>query len=146
MVELEVARQPVAFLHGDNIPPAGLLGQVLRELGERDTLVFSRFSQAPGTSARVLRDREGAPTGLGRSQDRAGAIEIMGGLFVFGPWVWDRFGHAQPQRQGEWRIDSLIDELLRADRADVLRIDDTWLHINTVEDYQRAEAELLNPQ
>ncbi|MEK6587351.1 MAG: NTP transferase domain-containing protein [Chloroflexota bacterium] len=137
---------PVAFLHADNVPPLGLVGAGLELLADHEAVLFSRRTSRPGSSARVLRDGHGQPFALAAAPgSRAqGTVEICGGLFLFGPWIWERFSYDQPPRRGELEIDSLNDELLRAGRAAVLPVEGTWLHINTSEDFHLAEETLLS--
>jgi len=136
---------PVALLHADNLPPEGLIEVGSKALAESQAVLFSRLTARPGTSARVVRDERGRPVGLtehgsGRAQVE---VEICGGLFLFGAWIWERFSYDQSQRRGEAQIDSLADELLRSGRAAVLTVDGAWFHINTAEDFQIAEEVLM---
>jgi len=136
---------PVALLHADNLPPEGLIEAGSKALAKSQEVLFSRLTDRPGTSARVVRDERGRPVGLtergsGRPQ---GEIEVCGGLFLFGTWIWERFSYDQPQRRGEAQIDSLVDELLRSGRAAVLPVEAAWYHINTPEDFRLAEDALL---
>jgi NDP-sugar pyrophosphorylase family protein len=134
----------VVFLHADNILPEPVIAQGLDALKDRDTVIFSRVTPWAGTSARLIRGTGGRPVGLARPTivDPGGEPEICGGVFFFGSWIWNRFGSGEPPREGEEEIDSLVDELIRAGRALVLPAEGTWLHINTPDDYQRAQAAL----
>jgi NDP-sugar pyrophosphorylase family protein len=137
--------RPVALLHADNLVPEGLFELGSRAFGKPQAVLFSRFTRRPGSSARIVRGEGGRPVGLaehGPASPGAEA-EICGGLFLFGPWIWERFSYDQPPRRGEARIDALIDELLRSGRASVLRVEAPWHHINTPEDFRLAEQALL---
>jgi glucose-1-phosphate thymidylyltransferase len=142
--EAEADHSRVVFLHVDNILPAHVVAQGLEALKDRDTVIFSRQTPWAGTSARLIRGTGGRPVGLARptTVDPGGDAEVCGGVFFFGPWIWNRFGSGEPPREGEAEIDSLVDELIRAGRALVLPAEGAWLHINTPEDYQRAEEAL----
>ena len=135
---------PVALLHADNLPPEGLIEVGSKALAKSQAVLFSRLTDRPGTSARLVRDERGRPVGLTEcGSGRALAeVEVCGGLFLFGAWIWDRFSYDQPQRRGEAQIDSLADELLRSGRAAVLPVEAAWFHINTPEDFQQAEEAL----
>ena len=138
-------QRPVALLHADNLPPEGLIEAGSKALTKSQALLFSRLTTRPGSSARVVRDERGRPIGLaerGSGVARA-EVEVCGGLFLFGPWIWDRFSYDQPLRRGEAQIDTLVDELLRSGRAAVLPVEAAWFHINTPEDFQLAEEALL---
>ena len=141
----EAKGSTLAFLHGDNIPPRGLIGQGAAVLQENGATFFSRRTRHPGSSAKLVRESGGRPVALTAAEPWAveAEVEIVGGLFLYGPWIWDRFGQAQPTREGESEIDTFNDELLRAGRAIVLTVDGTWLHINTPEEFQSAENVLL---
>lgn len=135
----------VAFLHGDNIPPRGLIDQGVVALDERGATFFSRRTRNPGSSAKLVRESGGRPVALTDAEPWAAEseVEIIGGLFLYGPWIWERFGGDQPAREGETEINSFNDELLRAGRANVISVEGTWLHINTPSDFQEAESVLL---
>lgn len=135
----------VAFLHGDNIPPGGLIDQGVVALDERGATFFSRRTRNPGSSAKLVRESGGRPVALTDAEPWAAEseVEIIGGLFLYGPWIWERFGGDQPAREGETEINSFNDELLRAGRANVISVEGTWLHINTPSDFQEAESVLL---
>ncbi len=135
----------VAFLHGDNIPPRGLIDQGIVALDERGATFFSRRTRNPGSSAKLVRESGGRPVALTDAEPWAAEseVEIIGGLFLYGPWIWERFGGDQPAREGETEINSFNDELLRAGRANVISVEGTWLHINTPSDFQEAESVLL---
>ncbi|MFQ5943790.1 MAG: NDP-sugar synthase [Anaerolineales bacterium] len=135
----------VAFLHGDNIPPRDLIGQGTAALHERGATFFSRRTRNPGTSAKLVRESGGRPVALTEAEPWAAEseVEIIGGLFLYGPWIWERFGSDQPAREGETEINSFNDELLRAGLANVVSVGGTWLHINTPSDFQEAESVLL---
>ena len=135
----------VAFLHGDNIPPSGLIHQGTTALEERGATFFSRRTNNPGTSAKLVRESGGRPVALTEAEPWAAEseVEIIGGLFLYGPWIWERFGGDQPAREGETEINSFNDELLRAGLANVVSVEDTWLHINTPSDFHEAESVLL---
>ena len=137
---------PVALLHADNLPPEGLIEIGSKALAKTQAVFFSRLTDRPGTSARVVRDERGRPVGLTeRGSARAGVeVEICGGLFLFGAWIWERFSYDQPQRRGEALIDSLADELLRSGRAAVLPVEAAWFHINTPEDFRLAEQAMVS--
>jgi len=136
---------PVALLHADNLPPEGLIEAGSKALAKTQAVLFSRLTDRPGSSARVVRDERGRPVGLSeRGSGRAQVeVEVCGGLFLFGAWIWERFSYDQPPRRGEAQIDSLVDELLRSGRAAVLPVEAAWHHINTPEDFQLAEEALL---
>lgn len=135
---------PLMFLHGDNIPPVGIVSQGLKSIDDHDNVVFSRITPWGGSSARLVRGTGGRPVGLTRGTDslQEGEAEVCGGLFLFGGWIWRRFGEGQSFREGEREVDSLVDELIRAGRALVLQADGAWLHINTPDDYRRAQIAL----
>ena len=134
---------PVALLHADNLPPEGLIEVGSKALSKSQAVLFSRLTDLPGTSARVVRDERGRPVGLSERGSGRGQVEVCGGLFLFGAWIWERFSYDQPQRRGEAQIDSLVDELLRSGRAAVLPVEAAWFHINTPEDFQLAEEAFL---
>ncbi|MEE9216379.1 MAG: sugar phosphate nucleotidyltransferase [Anaerolineales bacterium] len=135
----------VAFLHGDNIPPRGLIDQGVAALDERGATFFSRRTRNPGSSAKLVRESGGRPVALTDAEPWAAEseVEIIGGLFLYGPWIWERFGGDQPAREGETEINSFNDELLRAGRANVISVEGTWLHINTPSEFHEAESVLL---
>ncbi|MFQ5922281.1 MAG: sugar phosphate nucleotidyltransferase [Anaerolineales bacterium] len=135
----------VAFLHGDNIPPRGLIDQGGAALDEWGATFFSRRTRNPGTSARLVRESGGRPVALTEAEPWAAEaeVEIIGGLFLYGPWIWERFGGDQPAREGETEINSFNDELLRAGLANVVSVEGTWLHINTPSEFHEAESVLL---
>jgi len=64
-------------------------------------------------------------------------------VFLYVPWIWERFGGDQPAREGETGINSFNDDLLRAGIANVVSVKETCLHINTPSDFQEAESVLL---
>jgi len=105
---------PVALLHADNLPPEGLIEAGSKALAKIQAVLFSRLTVRPGTSARVVRDKRGRPVGLSeRGPGRAQVeVEVCGGLFLFGAWIWERFSYDQPPRRGEALIDSLAEEAL----------------------------------
>lgn len=144
VMELDRRGGPVVFLHGDNIPPDGVLGQGLQSIENQQNVLFSRVTPWGGSSARLVRGTGGRPVGLTRPADPdiEGESEVCGGMYVFGDWIWDRFGSGQPFRDGETEVDALVDELIRAGRALVLPAEGAWLHINTPEDYRRAQIAL----
>lgn len=135
---------PLMFLHGDNIPPEGIVSQGLKSIAGQDNVVFSRITPWGGSSARLVRGTGGRPVGLTKGTDslQEGEAEVCGGLFLFGDWIWSRFADGQPFREGETEVDSLVDELIRAGRALVLPAEGAWLHINTPDDYRRAQIAL----
>ena len=135
----------VVFLHGDNIPPKGLIDRGSAALQKRGATFFSRKTRNPGTSAKLVRESGGRPVALTEAEPWAAEaeVEIIGGLFIYSPWIWERFGGDQPAREGETEINSFNDELLRAGLANVVSVDGTWLHINTASDFQEAESILL---
>ena len=141
----EASGSTVAYLHGDNIPPRGLIDQGAAALNERGATFFSRRTSNPGTSAKLVRESGGRPVALTEAEPWAAEseVEIIGGLFLYGPWIWERFGGDQPAREGETEINSFNDELLRAGLANVLSVEETWLHINTPSDFHEAESVLL---
>lgn len=136
---------PVALLHADNLPPEGLIEVGNKALAKSQAVLFSRLTVRSGSSARVVRDERGRPVGLteGGAGQAQVEVEVCGGLFLFGAWIWERFSYDQPQRRGEAQIDSLADELLRSGRAAVLPVEAAWYHINTPEDFLLAEEALL---
>ncbi|MCH8339763.1 MAG: NTP transferase domain-containing protein [Chloroflexi bacterium] len=141
----EASGTNVAFLHGDNIPPSGLIDRGAAALKERGATFFSRRTRNPGSSAKLVRESGGRPIALTDAEPWAAEaeVEIVGGLFLYGPWIWERFGGDQPAREGETEINSFNDELLRAGIANVVSVKETWLHINTPSDFQEAESVLL---
>ena len=141
----EASGTNVAYLHGDNIPPHGLIDRGAAALSERGATFFSRRTRNPGTSAKLVRESGGRPVALTEAEPWAAEseVEIIGGLFLYGPWIWERFGGDHPAREGETEINSFNDELLRAGIANVVSVEDPWLHINTPSDFQEAESVLL---
>jgi bifunctional UDP-N-acetylglucosamine pyrophosphorylase/glucosamine-1-phosphate N-acetyltransferase len=141
----EASDTTVAFLHGDNIPPLGLIDKGMAALNERGATFFSRRTRNPGSSAKLVRESGGRPVALTEAEPWAAEseVEIIGGLFLYGPWIWERFGGDQPAREGETEINSFNDELLRAGLATVVSVEGTWLHINTPSDFEEAESVLL---
>ena len=135
----------VALLHGDNIPPKGLIDLGAAALDERGATFFSRRTRNPGTSAKLVRESGGRPVALTEAGPWAAEaeVEIIGGLFLYGPWIWERFGGDQPAREGETEINSFNDELLRAGLANVVSVEGTWLHVNTPSEFREAESVLL---
>ena len=81
----EIAEQAsgsiVAFLHGDNIPPRGLIVQGTRALDQRGATFFSRRTRNPGTSAKLVRESGGRPVALTDAEPWAveSEVEIIGG-------------------------------------------------------------------
>ncbi len=149
IANLGIRPGPVMFLHGDNIPPEGVVGQGLKSIKDHANVVFSRITPWGGSSARLVRGTGGRPVGLTKGTDslEESEAEVCGGLFLFGEWIWNRFGDGQPFRHGEHEVDALVDELIRAGRALVLPADGAWLHINTPDDYRRAQITLeLKPK
>jgi dTDP-glucose pyrophosphorylase len=144
-IESEASDTIVAFLHGDNIPPVGLIDRGMAALEEQGATFFSRRTRNPGSSAKLVRESGGRPVALTDAEPWAkeSEVEIIGGLFLYGPWIWERFGGDQPAREGETEINSFNDELLRAGLANVITVEETWLHINTPSDFQEAESVLL---
>ena len=141
----EATESTVAFLHGDNIPPTGLIELGMAALDQRGATFFSRRTRNPGSSAKLVRESGGRPVALTDAEPWAAEseVEIIGGLFLYGPWIWERFGGDQPAREGETEINSFNDELLRAGLANVVTVEGTWLHINTPSDFEEAESVLL---
>jgi dTDP-glucose pyrophosphorylase len=144
-VAAEASGSIVVFLHGDNIPPRGLIDRGSVALDERGATFFSRRTRNPGTSAKLVRESGGRPVALTEAEPWAAEseVEIIGGMFLYGPWIWERFSGDQPAREGETEINSFNDELLRAGLANVVSVEDTWLHINTPSDFHEAESVLL---
>lgn len=144
VMELGHRQGPMIFLHGDNIPPEGVVRQGLKSIEGQENVLFSRVTPWGGSSARLVRGTGGRPVGLTRPSDPnlEGESEVCGGMYVFGEWIWNRFADGQPFREGEQEVDALVDELIRAGRALVLPAEGAWLHINTPGDFRRAQIAL----
>lgn len=138
------ARAALLFLHGDNIPPAVAADQALDRLGGSDAVILSRYTDRPGSGARVRRDAAGRATALIKDETRIpeGECEVSTGLFAYGAWIWSGLQETLASVElptAERRIDDLNAALLAAGRAEVVPVEARWIHINTAEDLAEAE-------
>lgn len=141
-------QRSLAFLHGDNIPPSGATEAGLQALSSHDAVFFARRTSKPGSSAILVRDAKGTPVALekGGAARPGAAVEICGGYFLYGPWVWHEVGERRrPMGLGddeEWEVDDLNAELIASKRARVVSVPGAWIHVNTAGDLEAAEAAL----
>jgi NDP-sugar pyrophosphorylase family protein len=136
---------PLAYLLGDNIPSRGALSAALSNLRIDAASFLTRHATISGSSAVVGRDTSGAITSLLKPAVPLPGVEILCGLYVFGPWIWRRRSlgpetDTTPSSTGEWNIDSLTKLVIQHRAYSTLPILGPWVHINTPSDYAQALA------